>query len=165
MLTIDREPAIRSLEHRPQAGASLIEMIAFVVIISVSLTGIISVFNEANQRNVDPIPRVRALECAQAKMDEILARKYADNSPTGGIPACGSAEVGAVACSAIGTNTGLLNDVGDYAGQVDNSLDNCSLNVAVTQPGLSGAPARLITVTATSSGGEQVTLSAYKVNF
>lgn len=147
-----------------QQGFSLIELIAFVVIVSVALVGIVSVFNEANQRNVDPITRVRALECAQAKLDEILARKYADNSPTGGVPACGSAETGALGCAAIGVNTGLFNDVGDYDGVLD-SLTDCSLNVSVTQQTLSGAPARLITVTSISTGGEQVLLSAYKVNF
>ena len=149
-------------------GFTLIELLVFIVIISVSLTAIVSVFNQASTNNIDPIVQTRALECAQATLDEVLARRFDENTPTGGIPACGSAEPGALACAGIAVDGGL-DDVGDYNGQTDTSSDNCSVSVTVSAAGADlGLPAnqaRLITVVATSDGGGQMTLSAYRANF
>jgi MSHA pilin protein MshD len=151
------------------SGFTLIELIVFIVIVSIALTGLISVFNQSLSKSVDPIVQIRALECAQAKMDEILARKFADNTPVGGTPACGSAESGPIACTAISLDT-ALDDVGDYHfAAADTSKANCSISVAVVDAGadlgIAANQARKITVTASSDGGGQVVLAAYKVNF
>lgn len=151
-----------------QVGVTLIEMIIFIVIISVSLVVLLSVYNQAVSNSVDPIVQVRALECAQAKLEEILARKFDENSPTGGIPACGSGEPGAVACAGIVADSDF-DDVGDFNGQVDTSNPDCTITVSVTEGGNAlGIPqnqARLIRVDVTSPGGGATTLSAYKTNF
>lgn len=153
-------------------GFTLIELIAFMVVVSIALLALVGVFQRAAINNVDPIVQTRALECAQAKLDEILARKFADNTPTGGVPACGSADSGPVACTAIqGFATDpSLNDVGDFDGQTDTTKANCSISVEVVDDGTaiglgSDAHARRINVTATSDGGGSASLSAYKVNF
>lgn len=149
-------------------GFSLIEMLVFIVIVSIALVALIRVFNQAAINNVDPVIQIRALECAQAKLDEILGRRFDEASPTGGIPACGSAEAGARACAGIVADTDL-DDVGDYNSHSDSSLDNCAVTVTVTSAGtdlgLPNAEARRIIVTANSVGGGQVTLSAYRANF
>ena len=148
-------------KYSQKNGFTLIELIVFIVIVSVALTGLISVFNQSVINSSDPVVQIRALECAQAKMDEVLARKYADNTPVGGSPI--------VACAAIANDT-ALDDVGDYNfAATDTSKSNCSISVTVVNAGddlgIENTQARRITVTAASDGGGQMTLSAYRVNF
>ncbi|GAB1256940.1 hypothetical protein NBRC116494_14420 [Aurantivibrio plasticivorans] len=151
-----------------QVGVTLIETVIFIIVVSVGLSVLVTAFSAFLGNSVDPIVQVRALECAQAKLDEIMARKFDENSPTGGVPPCGSAETGATACAGI-SNDSDFDDVGDYDGQVDNSRANCSISVTVSNAGgdlgLAIAQARLITVDVTSPGGGIVTLSTYKANF
>ncbi|MCH7741202.1 MAG: type II secretion system protein [Proteobacteria bacterium] len=166
MLTdrIDRGPLWQA-----QAGVTLIEMVIFIIVVSIALGTLFSVFNHSMINSVDPLIRVRALECAQAKMEEVAARKFDENTPSGGVPACGSAEVGAVACAGITADAGF-DDIGDYHGQsfVDG---NCDVSVIIVGEGSDLGLAdndnlvRLITVTSTMPGGTSVTLSSYYTNF
>jgi MSHA pilin protein MshD len=119
--------------------------------------------------SADPLIRVRALECAQAKLDEVTARKFDENSPTGGVPACGSAEAAAVACAGIVADAGF-DDIGDYNGQ--NFVDgDCDVTVSVIGEGTDLGLAddanlvRLISVTSTTPDGNTVVLSAYHTNY
>lgn len=152
-----------------QAGLTLIELVVVIVVISIALLSLIRVFNQAASNSIDPVVQIRALECAQSKLDEILARKFDESTPSGGIPACDSAEMNAVNCTGI-TADADLDDVGDYNGHVDNSLDNCQISVSVVNAGSelglsSNAQARRITVTVNSTGGGGAVLSAYRANF
>lgn len=152
-------------------GFSLIELIVFIVVISIALAALIQVFNESSKSNVDPLVQIRALECAQAKMDEVLSRKFDEATPSGGVPACGSFE--GSSCSGIATVVDTsLNDVGDYdLAPTDTSKPNCSITVDVTEAGgdlgIVANQARRITVIAntTSQSNTQAILTAYKVNF
>lgn len=152
-----------------QVGVTLIELIVFIIVISIALLALISVFNQSLVNSVDPLIRVRALECAQAKLDEVTARKFDENSPTGGVPACGSAEPGAVACAGIVADAGF-DDIGDYNGQ--NFIDgDCDVTVSVVGEGTDLGLAddanlvRLISVTSATQDGNTVVLSAYHTNF
>ena len=153
-------------------GVTLIELVAFLVVISVALVGLLKVFNQAQENTADPLIRVRALELAQAQLDAILARKFDENTPTGGVPACDS--VDGDACLGIISGDTDLDDVGDYNG-FNFVQDGFVVDVDVTESGadlgLSNSQARLISVsvttpaTSTDSTGSVVALSAYKVNF
>ena len=174
---VDRQPtkqfpekdcSLQTAHHPLSRGVTLIEMVVFIVVLSIGLTAMVAVLNNHLSNSVDPIVNTRALECAQAKLDEISARKFDENSPTGGVPACGSGEVGAVPCLGI-VPDGDFDDVGDFQGQLDNSDSNCSVSVTVTNAGgdlgLSADQARRITVDVTSPGGGYATLSTYRTNF
>lgn len=147
-------------------GVTLIEMIAFLVILGVALMALMTVFNESVVKSVDPVVRVRALEIGQAQLDEIMARRFDENTPTGGIPACGS--ITGVACLGIVADTGY-DDVGDYNGFAVATDPAYPLQVSVASAGADlGLPndqARLVSVTVDMPGGSQLTLSAYRVNF
>lgn len=151
-----------------QRGVSLIELIVFIVVVSVALVGLLSVFNQAVINSVDPMVRVTGIELAQAKLDEVLARKFDANTPTGGVPACGSAEPGAVACAGISPNA-AYDDVGDFDGQVDSPLAGYTLTTQVTNAGgelgLPAQQARRVTVQVALPNGETLQMSSYKVNF
>ncbi len=153
---------------RRQMGASLVELIAFIVVIAVALVALVSAFTNNLANSVDPLVQTRALECAQAKLDEILARRFDENSPTGGFPPCDSGEAGAPACAGIVADSDF-DDVGDFHNQSDSSNSACTINTSVVNAGadLGIAPiqARRIEVNVISPGGGRATLSAYKTNF
>jgi MSHA pilin protein MshD len=146
-----------------------LELIVFIVVVSIALGALFSVFDYSMVNSVDPMVRVRALECAQAKLDEAIARKFDENTPTGGVPACGSAETGAVACSGIAVDADF-DDIGDYNGQ-NFVTGDCNVTITVTGEGTDLGMAddanlvRLITVTSTMPDGNTATLSAYHTNF
>jgi MSHA pilin protein MshD len=149
-----------------QTGVTLIETIVFIIVVSIGLGALLIVFNHSVVNSVDPVIRIKALEKGQALMDEILARKFAENSPTGGVPACDSTS--GSTCAAI-ANDPQFDDVGDYNGFTDNSDARFPVSVAVqpagTDLGLSNTRARRITLRVGMPDGNSLTLSAYKVNF
>lgn len=149
-------------------GFTLIELIIFIVIVGIATTGLFAAINQHNLSSVDPIYQVRALELAQAQLDEIIGKRYDENSPNGGFPPCDSGELGAVACNPLnGADAADLDDVDDYHGfnSVPSAYAGFSLNVRVSIGTLSGQPAKLIRVTVTPPVGEPVDLSAYRANF
>ena len=149
-----------------QRGVTLIETIVFIVVVSIALVALVKVFSASVINSVDPVVRVRALELAQAQLDEILARKFDENTPTGGVPACDSAS--GVACAGIVADADY-DDVGDFNNYTNNSYPNYSITVDVNNAGadlgLSVTQARLISVHVGMPGGDSLTLSSYKVNF
>ena len=159
---------MRTSRLNKNTGVTLLEMVVFIIVLGIGLTAMVTAMNNHLSNSVDPIVNTRALECAQSKLDEINARKYDENSPTGGVPACGSGEVGAVACAGIAPD-GDFDDVGDFAGQLDNANSDCSISVSVvdagTDLGLSADQARRITVDVVSPGGGRATLSTYRANY
>lgn len=158
---------LTNVAFRPQQrGITLIELIVFIVVVAIALTAMIAAINSSLIRSVDPVMDIRALECAQAKLDEITARKFDKNTPVGGVPACGSA--GAAACAGIAPDS-TLDNVGAYTNHVDSSNPHCHIEVTVTAAGadlgLAADQARLITVRVRSSGGGSAVLSTYRTNF
>lgn len=146
-----------------QSGVSLIEMVVFIVVVSIALLALVGVYRQATVNNVDPIIRMQALEAAQSKLDEILSLKYDSATPTGGIPACGT--LGANACTNAPdpSPTPDYNDVDDYNGWGDTNIPAAgySRNVTVTV----NNNIKLITVSVTAPTGETILLAAERANF
>ncbi|UTF61392.1 MSHA biogenesis protein MshD [Gilvimarinus sp. DA14] len=139
----------------------MVELIVFIVIISVALAGLTGVYQIAVVNSVDPIKRVRMLELAQAQLDRVMALRYDEATPSGGVPACDS--ISGLVCTNVPEAD--LDDVDDYAGFGDTPSPGYSRNVAVQTTTLDGSAAKRISVTVTSSDGETLTLTAYRVNF
>ncbi|UTW44729.1 prepilin-type N-terminal cleavage/methylation domain-containing protein [bacterium SCSIO 12696] len=165
---------IRCSTFNSETGFTLVEMVVFLVVISIGLGALIAVYNQSLINSVDPLVRVKMLEIAQSQLDEVAARKYDENTPTGGVPACGSAETGAQPCS-FGLDTGenltnaaSLDDVDDfhnYSTTVSGYNSAVTVNLAGTELGIANGNAKRITVTVTASTGDTLTLSSYRVNF
>lgn len=149
-----------------QSGITLIETIVFIVVISIALGTLLQVFNHNVVQSADPAMRIRALEQAQSLLDDILARKFDQNTPTGGAPACGSNS--GLPCAGIAPD-GTFNDVGDFDGFTQTVAAGYSFVVSVTaagsELGMADGHARRITVVVNTPDETPLTLSAYKVNF
>ena len=149
-----------------QAGVTLIEVIVFIVVVNLAFVAVMQIYSQAVVSSVDPIVRVRAIELARATLDEVQARRFDENTPVGGIPACGTPS--GAACLGITPDT-EYDDVGDFDGYTDNNFAAFPVSVLVIEAGndlgLAAAMARKIIVTVGMPDGNSVTLAAYKVNY
>lgn len=82
--------------RRPHAGFSLIELVIFIVIVSVAVAGIMGFYVQSTAHSADPFIRQRTIAVASAYMDEILRKRWNENSPVGG----GCVVAGGGACAA-----------------------------------------------------------------
>ena len=74
----------KPLCRQRQLGLSLIELIIFIIIVSVGLAGILLVMNVTVKSSADPMLRKQAVAMAEAILDEVLAKEYIN--PVGGFP-------------------------------------------------------------------------------
>ena len=147
-------------------GATLIELVVFIIVVSAAFGGLINTMANANLQSADPIIKIKALEKAQAQLDEILARRFDENVPNGGVPTCDTPD--GLACAGIVADADY-DDVGDFNGFTDNTDPSFPISVTVVLDGatlgITNAHAKLITVTVGMPGGDSLSISAYKVNF
>ncbi|MBL3558349.1 prepilin-type N-terminal cleavage/methylation domain-containing protein [Marinobacter sp. JB05H06] len=158
-----------------QRGATLVELVMTIVIISVAIAGVVGAFALITGRSADPLNHTRAVELAQLYMDEIISKKYDDTTPQGGAPKySGSCNIGPD-----GESRGAFDDVDDYHNTYDSPPENAeaalmgyndfAVNVTVTCAGdevnLPDTEAKRIDLTITAPGGQTFSFSAYRANF
>jgi len=68
------------IEH--QRGVTLIELIVFIVIVSVGLTGVLSALNVSVRGSADPVLAKQALAIAEGLLEEIMSKNYSDPDGT-----------------------------------------------------------------------------------
>lgn len=73
--------------YQKKGGFTLIELIITIIIMSFAAL-IITPYLTAITHHPDPVLREQAIALGQAMMDEILAKKWDENSPNGGGPIC-----------------------------------------------------------------------------
>ncbi len=81
-------------------GFSLVEMVVTLVVMAVVFAGVALVFYNTVRRSPEPVLNMRAAALGQAYLDEILTKRYDENSGQGGIPRCNSTDPGSQPCSA-----------------------------------------------------------------
>ena len=165
-----------------QHGATLVELVMTIVIISVAIAGVVGAFSLIAGRSADPLNQSRAVALSQLYMDEILAKKFADESPVGG----GKVGSGEADCSDLepeGESRSTYNDVDDYhelSGIPDKPPKNSEgddlsgysgfrVSISVEcdggSVGLSNHDAKRIDITITDPSGNNYLFSAYRGNF
>lgn len=140
-------------------GFTLIELIMTMAILAMTAT-LLAPFFQAIGHSADPIVRERTVALGQALMDEILSRRWDENSPVGGGPVCtgeggagrGTTTYGtpiatcpdpsalnrnatAVPGAEAGENRQSYDDVDDYASmapEVDNFTDQAGVGFTYT---------------------------------
>ena len=157
--------------NKGQRGFSLVEVIVFIMIVSIALAGVLSVMNLTTQRSADPLVRKQAIAVAESLLEEILLHEFA---LTGALVAPTQA------------NRTLFDDIGDYNGfstsgvfPLDSatpisglSLYNVSVSVASADLGPAGSvisaasnQAKLIRVTVTGPDNVSVVLAGYRAGY
>lgn len=140
---------------RRHAGFTLIELVIFIVIVSVGVTGILLVMNTVVASSADPMVRKQALALADSILEEILQKEYADPDGTSGE-----------------TTRATFDDVDDYNGKsnstftdLPSSLASYLITIVVDAPApLNGVTTKRVRVTV-SHGNENITLTGYRGNY
>lgn len=177
--------------YSKQSGLSLIELILFMLIISIALVGITQIMNLTSVAGADPLREKQALAIAESLLEEIelQALTFCDpddpqaetaESPVVAANGCSNAALVQVAVPTTfgGTETrgGVLrfDNVGDYGGYstpdardingtvVDTALNSYATNVAITVPGSNEFMQIDVRVT---SGATNVLLTGYRYRY
>ena len=181
-----------SLRGSIQRGISLIELIMFIVIISVALTGILLVMNQVTRHSADPLVHKQALAIAESLLEEVelMPFTFCDPDDASAVTAT-AAVVGGSGCAATveamgpeagevrGSTTNPFDNVNDYdtfsmaAGAVVDitggaAVSGYSASIAVVQAALGVVPATealRITVTVTGPDGMPLMLDGYRTRY
>jgi MSHA pilin protein MshD len=155
-------------------GFTLVELIVTMVVVSIAVLGISYALSFAFSRQSDGLWQAKSVALAESYLEEIMARRYDEVTPLGGVPPCSLATT---PCSATlgpdGETRSSFDDVDDYNGvddappvDVDGNVRadyagfRVQVAVAYVDAALSGAlgldavsDAKLVTVTVTAPTG------------
>ena len=70
--------------NKNKNGFTLIEIILFIVIFTLGVVGLLTLFYNTLGKTSDPVIRDRGIQVAQAVMEEIFSKKWDNNTPNGG---------------------------------------------------------------------------------
>lgn len=171
-----------------QSGLSLIELVIFIVIVSVGIAGILSVMNITTSASADPMLRKQALSIAESLMEEIQMQPFTfcDPDDTATETANSAAD-----CTSASTDEEIgpegearngavpFDNVNDYHNYAANPVANINgtaipgyaASVTITQVGagtipLANAGAALqINVRVTGPAGTDVSLTGYRTRY
>ncbi|MDP3700937.1 MAG: prepilin-type N-terminal cleavage/methylation domain-containing protein [Hylemonella sp.] len=69
---------------RKQTGFTLVELIFFIVVVTLGIAGILVVMDVSAARSADPMVRKQAMVLADSLLEEILLKEFADPDGVGG---------------------------------------------------------------------------------
>lgn len=150
-----------------QRGVTLLEVLVFIVVVSVGIAGLLAAFDVNVRTSADPMVRKQLVAAAESLLEEVLAQPIAGD---GVRPAATQASRAGALFDEVDDYHGLAT-AGIYA--IDGSvpiagLESYSLSVAVdataTMPGVLAGAMRKVTVTV---GGfnEVFRLTGYRTNY
>jgi MSHA pilin protein MshD len=124
-----------------QSGISLIELIMFIVIVSVALAGIMLVINQITRNSADTLLGKQALAVAESKLEEIEAQSFSN--------------IATAVASVNGTSAPGLTGYSVVSAVLDTSVWN----------GLPAGKTAKITVTVTDPGGNAYDATGYRTAY
>lgn len=144
------------MSNRRQAGFTLIELVIFMIIVSIGVVGILSVMNNVVKSSADPMIRKQAATLADSILEEILLKAYTDPDST---------EVGE-------TGRDNYDDVDDFNGKsnalftdLPTELSSYTIGIIVAAPAvLDGVNMKQVVVTVTH-GAEVIAMTGYRGNY
>lgn len=163
-----------------ESGFSLVETILTIVIISISLVVLVSAWGQSARHSGDPFWHAKAAYLGQAYLEEILTKRFDENTPVGGQPACTSTTCSAVLGADAGETRALFDDVDDYHGLNETPSENAlgvirpeyssyqvtvSVSYAGVELGRPAATVKRINVTVTPPGESAQLFVVYRGNY
>lgn len=138
-----------------QSGISLIELVIFIVIVSVGIAGILSVMNVTVMHSADPMVRKQAAALADSILEEILLKDYADPDGVSGE-----------------TTRATFDDVDDYNGKSNAVFADLPAELSAYVIGIRvedgsatlGVTAKKVTVTV-GNAAESISMTGYRANY
>lgn len=137
-------------------GFTLIELIFFIVVVSVGLAGVLQVMNVGVAASADPLVRKQAAALAESILQEVLQKAYTDPDP---------------AVTTGESTRATFDDVDDYNGRsnatftdLPASLSGYTIAIAVAPSTLGSVAAKRVTVTV-SRGAESISLVGYRTAY
>jgi len=95
-------------DSRRARGASLVELVVFIVVVSVGVAGVLSALNAATRGSPDPMLQKQALAIAESLLEEVLLQPFTFCDPDDPQAATATSNaVGPAGCSAAATVEGL----------------------------------------------------------
>lgn len=139
------------------AGFTLVELILFIIVISVAVVGVLSVMNVTVKSSADPMIRKQAAALADSILEEILLKAYVD--PDGG-------------ANLVEAGRSTYDDVDDYNGLTQTAftdlpaaLAGYTIGIMVATPAaVNGITMKRITVTV-AHGTESISMTGYRANY
>ncbi|MHB1214841.1 MAG: prepilin-type N-terminal cleavage/methylation domain-containing protein [Thiobacillus sp.] len=177
-----------------QRGLSLVELLVFIVVVGIAVTGVMSVYSLNARSSVDPMVRKQAVAIAESLLEEVLSKPFTYCDPD---DANADTALNAAGCATM-TETAMVSEPGetrysnltpydnvnDYngfnmpappgiigltTGLPITGLAGYSATVQVQPAGaFNGIPAGetlLVTVTVTAPGNLGISLSGYRTRY
>lgn len=156
-------------------GMSLVEMVITIVIISLALVASLRAFSVLTGRSADGMIQTRSLDLAQLYFDEILSRRYDEDTGTNGVPTY----TGACRITDDGESRDDYDDVDDYDAITNESPDTMDASLVADYSGflvtidvacdnsigtLAGGSKR-VDISITDPTGDVSVFSVYKGNY
>jgi len=140
-------------------GATLIELIITIIIISVSLTGLLSVVNLTTRHSADPMVQRQAIAIAESYLEEIVLLPVIVTTDT-------SVAGDRSTFDNISDYHGL-NDIGatDQNGDAIDGLENYTIVVSITDETVSSINMKAISITVTRPGTQAIVLTGYRADY
>lgn len=171
--------------RRKQGGVSLVELVMFIIIVSVAVVGILSVMNVTTRASADPARRKQAIAVAESLLEEVelqaftfcdphdpnadLATSPASCSIVQGLAPNGETRYGEPRFDNVGDyNQFQMTGIRDIFNNPIAGLESYNANITVSQDGarfnVPNDAALRIDVTV-NSGPTSVTLSGYRFRY
>lgn len=151
---------------RRQSGFSLIEVVLFIVVVGVALAAVVNAFSLANRASADPLLTRQSLAIAQALLEEIQHKDFAN--PPGGYAGPYNAATRPLFDDVMDYHGLTLAGISDLAGNPVAGLERYVARVAVAAAALGNLPAGAawrITVTVTDPAGRSLGLDGYRADY
>jgi len=167
-------------------GFTLIEMVFFIVIVGVAMTGLVSVLASVMKGGADTVSQKQALAIAEAIVEEIALKPFTwcdpdDANAATATSAAGCATTPEVDGPEAGETRPTFDNVNDYSGLAvpitpvtdQNSVASFPVGFSLTSLSVTaealgtvpGADSLRITVTVTGPGSTSVTLDTYRTRY
>lgn len=119
------KPGMSMINRMPeQRGLSMIELMVFIVIVGIAVTGVLSVYSSVTRTSVDPMVRKQALAVAESLLEEVLSKPYTYCDPDDAqADTATSATIGPAGCATT-TEAALVPEAGETRYSNTTPFDN-----------------------------------------